>query len=152
MNRSALILAGLAGIWYGAVNAYKSLIVGVRDYAFRGLDLLNNTVSLDLNILVKNPLLFGVTVKSVQGDVYIDGQKVGYVNTRLDYYLTGTHTHILPVIVNLHLQSLAQTALWLIQNGNMNQLEIAFDGQINVTNQNIAIPIQKELTWEQMTA
>lgn len=152
-TKPALILGGLAAIWYGAVNAWRSLIVGVRDYTFRGFDLTTGSVQLYLNIMVKNPLLFGVTVKSVQGDVYIQGQRVGYINTTMDYYITGAgKVHILPVIVNLSLSGVANGLLANINSGDVRTLQVAFDGKIYVTNQNIPIPIQKELTWADIVA
>ena len=153
LNKPALILGGLAAIWYGAVNAWRSLIVGVYNYTFRSFDLSNGTVQLYLNIMVKNPLLFGVTVRNVQGDVYIQGQRVGFVNTDLDYYVTGGgKTHILPVIVNLYIRSLGSAFLSNIQSGDIRTLQVAFDGKIYVTNKNIPIPCQKELTWADITA
>lgn len=153
VNKPFLIFGGLAAIWYGAVNAWRSLIVGVSNYAFRGFDLTTGSVQLYLNIMVKNPLLFGVTVKSVQGDVYIQGQRVGYINTTLDYYVTGGgKTHILPVIVNLSIAGVANGLLANINSGDVRSLQVAFDGKIYVTNKNIPIPVQKELTWADMTA
>ena len=128
------------------------MIVAVRDYSFRGLSLTDGTVSLNLNFLIKNPLFVGLTLKGIAGDVYAQGQKVGYINTTIDYYLSGGHTHVVPVVVNLNMSSVGQAALLNIQSGDISTLTIAFDGKIYIGSYSIGIPVQITLNYEDLVA
>lgn len=147
MNKWVKIGIGAALLWYGVLRGAKGLIVKVRDYSFKSVDVATGTVSLYLNFLVKNPLFVGLTLKGIAGDVYAQGQKVGTVNTTLEYYLSGRHTHIIPVVVNLSMAQLGQSALLGIQNGDIRNLTVSFDGKLYVGSWSVAIPIQIDLDY-----
>ena len=137
-------------VWFGVLRGARALVVKVYNYSFRSVNISDMTVSLNLNFLVKNPLFVGLTLKSIQGDVYIQGQHVGYVNTTVNYYLSGGHTHIIPVVVNLQVGSLGQAALMNIQTGDIRTLTIAFDGKMYVGSQNVGIPLQIDLDYNSL--
>ena len=141
--------AGL--LWFGILRGAKGLVVRIKSYSFRSIDLTNNTVSLNLNLLIKNPLLVGLTIKGVMGDVFVQGYKVGTINTAYDYYLAGGHTHVLPVVVNLQMASVGQAALLNIQSGDIRTLTIAFNGKLFVGSRTIGIPLQFELDYNDLT-
>lgn len=141
--------AGL--LWFGILRGAKGLVVRIKSYSFRSIDLTNNTVSLNLNLLIKNPLLVGLTIKGVMGDVFVQGYKVGTINTAYDYYLAGGHTHVLPVVVNLQMASVGQAALLNIQSGDIRTLTIAFNGKLYVGSRTIGIPLQFELDYNDLT-
>ena len=147
MNKWVKIGIGAALLWYGVLRGAKGLIVKVRDYSFKSVDVATGTVSLYLNFLVKNPLFVGLTLKGIAGDVYAQGQKVGTVNTTLEYYLSGRHTHIIPVVVNLSMAQLGQSALLGMQNGDIRNLTVSFDGKLYVGSWSVAIPIQIDLDY-----
>lgn len=147
MNKWVKIGIGAALLWYGVLRGAKGLIVKVRDYSFKSVDVATGTVSLYLNFLVKNPLFVGLTLKGIAGDVYAQGQKVGTVNTTLEYYLSGRHTHIIPVVVNLSMAQLGQSALLGMQNGDIRNITVAFDGKLYVGSWSVAIPIQVDLDY-----
>lgn len=149
-SRILKIAAGAALLYYGILRGARGLVVGVHSYSFRSLDIVNGTVSLTLNISVKNPLLVGLTLKGVVGKVYMQGQEVGYVNTTFDYYLSGGHTHIIPVIVNLQTAGLGQAVLLNIQSGDIRTLTIAFDGKLYVGDYNIGVPLQLNLNYNDL--
>ena len=144
------IAAGAAFLWYAVLRGAKGLQVKVHSYSFRGVNLSDNTVSLDLNISIKNPLLVGLTVKGVTGDVYIQGHKAGAVNTVYDYYIAGGKTHVIPVIVNLYMADVLQSALMNIQSGNVQNLTIAFDGKLLVGQYSVGVPLQFELDYNDL--
>ena len=141
--------AGL--LWFGILRGAKGLVVRIKSYSFRSIDLTNNTVSLNLNLLIKNPLLVGLTIRGVMGDVFVQGYKVGTINTAYDYYLAGGHTHVLPVVVNLQMASVGQAALLNIQSGDIRTLTIAFNGKLFVGSRTIGIPLQFELDYNDLT-
>lgn len=152
MKRLVEIGLGLGLLWYGVLRGAKGLVVRIKNYTFRSVDISNMTVSLNLNLLVKNPLLIGLTIKNVQGDVYVQGHNVGYVNTVLNYYIAGGKTHVLPVVVNLNMASVGQAALLNIQSGDIRTLTIAFNGKMYVSKYNAPVPLQFELDYNDLTA
>lgn len=145
MERFLRIGLGLGLLWYGILRGAQGLVVRLNNYTFRSIDLAGGTVSLNLNLLVKNPLVVGLLIKGVIGDVYAQGFKVGTVNTLFDYYLAGGKTHILPVIVDLNMMDVGQAALLNIQSGDIRSLSIAFNGKMYVGSWKVAIPLQFEL-------
>lgn len=149
-QKIAKIGFGIGLLWYGVLRGAKGLIVKVRDFTFRSVNLTDGTVSLNLNFLIKNPLMVGLTLKGIAGDVYVQGQKVGDVNTTLEYYLSGWHTHIVPVIVNLDLENVGQAALLNIQSGDIRTLTIAFDGTLYVGKYGVGVPVQMNLNYEDL--
>lgn len=151
MERLAKIGLGLGLLWYGVLRGAKGLSVRIQSYSFRSVDLSAMTASLNLNLSIKNPLLVGLTIKGIQGDVYAQGEKVGTVNTSYDYYLAGGKTHVLPVVVNLDLTSSGQAALLNIQSGDVSTLTIMFDGKLFVGKYNVGIPLKFELDYSDLT-
>ena len=150
IDRIVKIGLGAAFLWYGILRGAKSLVVRVNNFSFRSIDLNTGTVSLNLNLFIKNPLLVGITIKGVLGDVYAQGYKVGTVNTAYDYYIAGGKTHILPVIVDLNMMDVGQAAILNIQSGDIRTLTIAFDGKLYVGSYSVAIPLQLELDYNDL--
>ena len=76
MERWVKIGLGLALLYYGVLQGARGLVIGVQNFAFKSIDVVNSTVSLYLNLRIKNPLLVGLTIKGIEGDVYAQGHKV----------------------------------------------------------------------------
>ena len=151
MNKLVKIGLGAGLLWFGILRGAKGLVVRIKSYSFRSVNLTDNTVSLNLNLMIKNPLLVGLTIKGVLGDVFVQGYKVGTINTAYDYYLAGGHTHVLPVVVNLNMAQVGQAALLNIQSGDIRTLTIAFNGKLYVGSKTIGIPLQFELDYNDLT-
>lgn len=151
MSSLGKIIVGASFLWYFFCRGANALIVKVKGYSFRDVNIINGTVSLNLNFYIKNPLFIGLTLKSIVGDVYVQGIKVGYVNTTIDYYLSGAHTHIVPVVVNLDVAELGSAALLNIQSGDVRTLTIAFDGKIFVGDMNVGVPVNITLDYNDLT-
>lgn len=141
---------GFGLLWYGVLRGAKGLVVKVQNYSFQSISA-NGTVSLNLNLSIKNPLLVGLTIKGVTGGVYAQGQKIGTVNMSYDYYLAGGYTHVLPVVVNLQMGQIIQAALANMQSGDIHTLTIAFNGKIYVAKYSIPVPFQFELDYNDLT-
>lgn len=150
INKIVKIGLGVSLLWYGVLRGARGLVLKVHSYSFRSLDLNTNTVALNLNLSIKNPLLVGLTIKGVMGDVYVQGLKVGYINTTYDYYLSGGRTHVLPVVVNLDLSDTGAAVIQNIQSGDISTLTIAFDGKIYIGAHKIGIPLQFELDYNDL--
>lgn len=153
MSRWLKIGLGAVMLYYAVLRGAKGLVVRVNSYSFRSIDLVNSTVSLNLNISIKNPLLVGLTIKGIEGDVYAQGHKVGNVDTRYDYYIAGGRTHILPVVVNLNMSDVGTAAMLNIQSGDVRTLTIAFNGKLNVGSKyEVSVPLQLDLDYNDLIA
>ena len=150
MERWAKIGIGAGLIYLALLKISRSLVVGVRSFQFKSVDLTNKTVSLAINMEIKNPLIFGITITGIQGDVYMQGMKVGYVNTSYNYYLAGGHTHVLPVIVNLSIGALGDAVIQNIQTGDIRTLTIAFNGRVLAGKLKLTMPVQVELDYKDL--
>ena len=150
MERLVKIGLGLSLLYYGVLRGAKGLKVRIYSYSFQSVSISDMTASLNLNLSIKNPLLVGLTIKGVQGDVYAQGQKVGTVNTTYDYYLAGGKTHVLPVVVNLDLSNAGQAALLNIQSGDIRTLTIRFDGKLFAGKYNVGVPLRFELDYNDL--
>lgn len=153
MSRWLKIGLGAVMLYYAVLRGAKGLVVRVNSYSFRSIDLVNSTVSLNLNISIKNPLLVGLTIKGIEGDVYVQCHKVGNVDTRYDYYIAGGRTHILPVVVNLNMSDVGTAAMLNIQSGDIRTLTIAFNGKLKVGSKyEVSVPLQLDLDYNDLTA
>lgn len=150
MNSWAKLLVGGALLWYGVLRGVKGLVAKVYSYSFRSINFSDLSVSLNLNISVKNPLFVGLQLKGVMGDVFVQGHKVGSANTSYNYYLSGGKTHIIPVVVTLNLADVGQAALLNIQSGDVRTLQISFDGKLFVSNNSIGVPLQFDLDYNDL--
>lgn len=148
MNAKAII-AGAALLWYAVLRGARGLKIGVDSYSFEGLDLNSGTAKLNINVRIKNPLVVGVTIKGITGDVYAQGEKIGYVNTTYNYYLSGGHTHILPVVVNIQFGGAWAAIKANINSGDFKTITVAFDGKVQVGNMNL--PLKFELDYNDLT-
>lgn len=152
VSRLAKIVGGVALLWYGVLRGARGLITRVESYGFRSIDVNTGTVSLNLNILIKNPLFVGIKLQAITGTIYAQGQAVGTVNTTLNYYLSGGHTHIIPVTANLAMGNVLQSALLNIQSGDVRTLTVSFDGKLLVGQYGVGIPVQIDLDYNDLTA
>lgn len=99
---------------------------------------------------IKNPLLIGVKLRAIVGDVYMQGMKVGYVNSSYDYFLSGCKTHVIPVTVTCGIAQLGEAMIANIQSGNIQTLTVSFDGYITAGKNGVTIPVQKTLNWKEI--
>lgn len=140
---------GLGLLWYGVLRGAEAVQVKVHSYSFRNISLADGTASLNLNLQIKNPLLVGVTINGVQGNVFMQGEQVGTINTTYDYYIAGGKTHILPVVVNLTLSQLGKAVLMNIESGDVRTLTVGFDGKLLFGK--VSIPLKLNLDYNDLT-
>lgn len=136
---------GFGLLWLGVLRGAKAVQIRMQSYSFRNVGLSSGTVGLNLNLAITNPLLVGVKINRIVGDVYAQGIKIGETNTTYDYYLSGRHTHILPVQIDLDIHQALQAAVLNIQSGDVRTLTIGFDGKLYIGN--ISIPVRFEMDY-----
>lgn len=150
LNKTVKILAGFGLLYYTVLRGVNAITVGIRGAQFVGVDLAKKEVQVKLFFYIKNPLLIGVKLRAITGDVYMQGMKVGYVNSSYDYFLSGGKTQTVPVTVICNIASLSEAMIANIQSGNIQTLTIAFDGYITAGKNGVALPIQKTIGWNEI--
>ena len=128
--------------WYGILRGAKRLMIVIKDYTLNYINLSEGTVGLSVQFVIKNPLLIGLTLSRIEGQVFAQGQQVGTIDEELNYYIAGGRTHILPVNVELLLSSVQRAAMANIESGDIHTFTVDFDGKLYVSNYNIPVPIQ----------
>jgi len=128
--------------WYGILRGAKGLMIAIKDYTLNYINLSEGTVGLSVQFVIKNPLLIGLTLSRIEGQVFAQGQQVGTIDEDLNYYIAGGRTHILPVNVELLLSSVQRAAMANIESGDIHTFTVDFDGKLYVSNYKIPVPIQ----------
>lgn len=151
MNNITKIAIGGLALWYFVLRGASAVITKLKSYSIRYIDLTNKQLDINLSFYIKNPLFVGIELKKISGDIYIQGNKCGMIDTQLDYYLSGLHTHIIPIVANLDIEDLGQSVITNIQSGNVRTLTIAFNGAIHVGEYGIPIPLEITLDWNDLS-
>ena len=146
----AKIGAGLGLLWYGVLRGAKSLAFRVYDYSISTISLSDGTAALNLNLLIKNPLLVGVKIRGIVGDVYAQGVLVGAVNMKYDYYLAGGKQHIIPIIVNMDLSRVGEAVMANIASGDINTLQLRFNGKVAIGDYYAGIPVNLNMSYKDL--
>lgn len=151
------ILAGVVGIIaYNILAGVKALKITLSNYVFRNFDFTDNTVGLNLYFKIKNPLLFGVTLRAISGTITatsIDQTEVlGTVDNQYKYFIGGLKTHMIPAVLKVSTTGVLKAFAENIASGNVNNLLITFDGYISFgETAEVKVPIKKSFTVKEIT-
>ena len=148
MRNIIKIVGGFALLWYGILRGASAMIVKLYSWSLNNINFDDHTLEIQLNIFVKNPLWVGLTIEGIKGDVYLNGEKVGYISQELQYYLSGGNTHIIPLVVNVSANA-GVNAFWQnISTGAGDKYIFAFDGNIYVGSKGVGVPVQFSFNWD----
>lgn len=148
--KSAVKIGLAAGLlYYTVLRGASALFVGVRGYMLKGIDVATGMITLQINFVINNPLWVGIRLRSIDGEIFIQGVKCGVIDMRYDYYMSGRRSHNIPVLVTVDTSNLGQAVLANISTGNINTLTVDFDGGVTVGKSDLVrIPLKKTLDWE----
>ena len=150
MNKAGQILLGITLLWYGVLRGAKALVVMLKGWQLVNVNIADMTATMVLRFVIKNPLVIGIKLKGIIGDVYVHGQKVGSIEHYYDYYLSGMKSHVVPVETKIYGDVLGATMLQNLQASIANDIEIAFVGKILVGDYGLSIPVRIERNWGDM--
>ena len=146
--KDGVILAG-AGLGILALDTYRNykyVKVDIAAYQITDVDFPNNTATLQIDIELTNPLLLGLTLYSIVGDIYLDGEYVASINQVFDYYIRGKRTHIIPVVIVSNLFSVSTILLQKLFR-KAEDLTLRFSGEVRLGTKGIVpIPVDLEET------
>jgi len=147
-----LKIGGAALLYYGVLRGASALYFGIKSYRFQNISLINNTAEFVVTFTIYNPLLIGLKLKSITGDIYLQGVPCGTINTTYDRYLAGRKTWNISVPVTIDLGQLASAVIQNISTGDINTLYVSFDGSVTVGDNGVMrVPFSKTVTWEDLT-
>lgn len=139
-----LATAGLGILVYDSLISYKALQVDIAGYQIYNVDFSNNRATLQVDVRLTNPLLIGLTLYSIVGDVYIDGRLVAQVNRLYDYYIRGKRTHIIPLVINCNIWEVVRQFMDSTFNPGK-QVGLSFVGQLRLGSGGVVpIPLEFE--------
>ena len=142
MKADKIKILGLAALLYfGVLRGAKAIVAGIESWGYNSMDFGNGVLNMNINLRINNPLLVGLTITGVRGDVYLNGVKAGYVDNRGEFYLPARKMSIFPIVISVSLGDLSRSLLTSLQTGARDMV-VAFNGDIYVNN--IAIPIQSD--------
>lgn len=142
------ILVGGAALWWGVLRGIDAIKIKFEKIRLVGIT--STSMTMNLSVLVKNPLFVDVLVNDIVGDVYLMGEKCAVVNYPINQRLRGGKTSRLQVYIEVLGQQVGQ-ALWAnIQTGNINTLLMRFDGYVTV--RGMRIPIDRQFTLGEILA
>ena len=144
------IALGVTLLWYGVLRGARALVVMLKSWSLVYVDITDMTAKIVLYFLIQNPLVIGLKLKGIVGDVYVQGQNVGHIEHYYNYYLSGLKSHVIPVETILDLDIFGVTMLQNIQAAAVGDIEIAFDGKILVGKYNVPIPVKIERIWGEL--
>lgn len=147
MNKAGQILLGIALLWYGVLRGAKALVVMLNSWQLVNVNIADMTATMVLRFVIKNPLVIGIKLKGIIGDVYVHGQKVGSIEHYYDYYLSGMKSHVVPVETKIYGDVLGAAMLQNLQASIANDIEIAFVGKILVGDYGLSVPVRIERNW-----
>ena len=137
-------------MWYAVLRGAKALVVMLKGWQLVNVNIADMTATMILRFVIKNPLVVGIKLKGIVGDVYVHGQKVGSIEHYYDYYLSGMKSHVIPVETKIYGDVLGVTMLQNLQASIANDIEIAFTGKILVGDYGLSIPVRIERNWGDM--
>jgi len=146
-------IGGAAFLYFGVLRGASALYLGIKSYRFNHISLQDNTAEFIITFLIRNPLFVGIKLKSITGDVYIQGIKCGTINVSYDRYLAGRKTWSVAVPVTIDLGQFSSAIIQNINSGDVSTLTISFDGAVYVGDTGLVrVPFSKTVTWDDLTA
>ena len=136
-KETALWIAGGAALWYFVLRGISAV-----QFRFLGLGLVSATAEqLDfrLSLAVRNPLLVGVVVNHIAGDIYIGTTRVGVVDYPLNRRVERRGITYLSFQFTAYTRELGQALVENILTGDVRTLTVRFTGQVTVEGRPVAI-------------
>lgn len=150
VERIVKIAAGVTILWYAVLRGAKALVVMLKGWQLINVNISDLTATMVMRFVIKNPLVIGIKLKGIIGDVYVHGKKVGSIEHYYDYYLSGVKSHVVPVETKIYGDVLGAAMLQNLQASIANDIEIAFVGKILVGDYGLSIPVRIERNWGDM--
>jgi len=125
MKIRKVILFVLIGIVLSSCNAYKTVDIGeVNKVDFKGM--VDNKISFEMEVPVKNPNGYKIKIKSMDLDVSINGNYIGKMKNPEEIVIPAKSSEVQDFSVDVHVKNaLASMALFYkMRNARVFEMEI----------------------------
>lgn len=144
-SKAITIIAGIALLFFGVLRGATALSISLYQWGVKNMNAMDMTADVVFKLLIKNPLLVGVRLRGIMGDVYINGKKAGEIHNTYDYKLSGMKSHIVPISVEVFGTDMISVLLSNLQQSLDQDIDVRFDGKVMVGNISIPIDITRNI-------
>lgn len=133
-----LSILGVGGIGYAIYRFYKKqfALLADFDYEISGIrvnKLSLNNISLDISVRFGNKSKIEATVSEIFLDVFLEGQKVGFISDNKPFVIPSNGTSDVSMNVTFNPQLIFKSALPIILSGiSKKDLNFMFKGNANI--------------------
>lgn len=143
MIKKLAIGLGLFGIAFIIGSRVKTIYNAIRytiqNLRFVNFDLSSGNISLAFDFVVYNPTMVSVTIDSLNGGIYLQGQQIGIVNMPVGRELRAKESTGIPVLINVLSTDAIAQIVNLLSYSTMQQWTINLSGTLVVNGHDVAI-------------
>lgn len=147
MNNFTKILL-LGGVAFAFFALRKKAAVGTLRFVLRGVGADFSSIlspKLKLTLGVQNPSNSSFNIKSIVGDLSVNGNYLANVNTFSNVDVKSNAETLLPITVELSIANVVSDVLQLIRLKGKKELNISLVGTVNADG--IAFPLNTSFKW-----
>lgn len=139
-SKAAWILGGVAALYWWIYRGYKALVMRFDGITFGYLDLAANTVTVYLNMVLRNPLLVDLYMEKISGKLYIQDVLVSDMDTPIQMTIGGQKLLKVGIPIKCNISGLSDAIKRNILSGDLRTLTVKFDGVIDM-GQKVSVPL-----------
>ena len=110
-------------------NPYNSIDIGkVTDVKFRSL--VDNKISLDLSVPIKNSNRFNIEIKSMDLNISVNGKYIGKIKNENEILISKKFDGIQIIPVEIEVENILSSAMTIYKLQKAKRIEVFIDGKI----------------------
>lgn len=150
-KKTAWILGGAAALYWWIYRGYKALVMRFDSISFGYVDLSANTVTVYLNLVLRNPLLADLYLNKISGQLYLQDVLVSDMDTPLQMTIGGRKLIRVGIPIKCDMSGLSDAVKKNILSGDIRNLTVKFDGIIDMGQKvSVPLPIHIFKDWEDL--
>lgn len=134
-----------AALYWFVYRGYKALVLRFDSITFDSLDIANDTITLYMNIVLRNPLIADLYLASVKGELYIQDVLVSEVDADMQMEISSNKLLQVGIPVPCKLSGISEAIRDNILSGDISTLTIRFVGTIDM-GKKVSLPLKVDIT------
>lgn len=145
-EKQAWYIFGAGVFYYYFLRGARALRFGIHSFGL--VSFTDQQAVFEIRFYIYNPLLTSIFVRSVDGDVYLMGTKIGTIEYPINQTLKARSLNYVPVQITVNIADLAQGVWDYVKTGNVSTLIIEYSGNVTVGQEHaFSVPVTKTVTW-----
>lgn len=145
MGKVGWILGIGAALYWWVYRGYKALVMRFDSLTFGGLDIVNDTVTLYMNLVMRNPLIADLYLAGVRGKLYVQDVLVSDVDADMQMVIGSNKLLQVGIPVPCKLSGISEAIRDNILSGDIRTLTVRFDGVIDM-GKKVSVPLPITIT------